>query len=389
MVPLIEDIRRMFDPGKRHLFFSSHKCLQCPCICRRMTTSRSDVASWCRKNLTTSERFCRSPVSRRSVSTPVVRILRHHYVDKIGTAVAHHGTLFLRKALLSHKGVIFEMTTQPLAPARLQTYLQHIYRRIRRNARIWFESSAIGFRVSLKIRRATGPHGNPEAPWHNAVLKTTEEAGGALRQVHKLGLPPIRDLPKNWDSLAALDVILRRTAKDARVFDAGGELYSMILQWLYLYGYRNLSAGNLVFRKPIRKGPIVYHYSDITDTGFDSGLFDAITCLSVIEHGVDLPSYFREMSRILKPGGVLVTSTDYFESPVDTQGQVAYGVPIHIFDKSEIVDALEIARTFGLVLISPLDLGSNEKVITWGGRHHLCYTFVVISLQKTEIARGS
>lgn len=301
----------------------------------------------------------------------------------------HHRTLFVRKMPLIHKGVLFDMTTQPVAPWRLQNYVQHVYRRTKRSARIWFESSAIGFRLSLKFRRATGPHGNPEAPWHNAVLKTQEEAGLALRQVHNLGLPPVKDLPKNWDSLAALDVILRRTAKDARVFDAGGELYSMILQWLYLYGYRNLSAGNLVFRKPIKKGPIVYHYSDITDTGFDSAMFDAITCLSVIEHGVDLLSYFREMSRILKPGGILVTSTDYFETPVDTGGQVAYGVPIHIFDKNEIVEALEIARTFGLVLLSPLDLHAKEKVITWGGRHHLCYTFVVISLQKIDVTEGT
>lgn len=325
----------------------------------------------------------------KGAPAPIARFRRSRYVDKIGHAAAHHGTVFVRQMPFESQGMIFEMTTHPLAPGRLQHYVQHMYRRTKRNARIWFESSAIGFHLSLKFRRATGPHGNPEARWHNAVLKTHEEAGLAVRQVQTLGLPPVRDLPKNWDSLAALDVILRRTGKDARIFDAGGELYSMILQWLYLYGYRNLSAGNLVFRKPIKKGPIVYHYSDITDTGFDSAMFDAITCLSVIEHGVDLHCYFREMSRILKPGGILVTSTDYFETPVDTAGQVAYGVPIHIFDKDEIVKALEIARTFGLVLLSPLDLDSNEKVITWGGRHHLCYTFVVISLQKIDVAKGN
>jgi len=218
------------------------------------------------------------------------------------------------------------------------------------------------------------------------VLRNSEEAGNAIRQVRKLGLPAVKDLPKNWDSLAALDLILRHTGKDARIFDAGGELYSMILQWLYLYGYRNLSAGNLAFRKPIKKGPIVYHHSDITRTGFDSAVFDAITCLSVIEHGVELGSYFREMSRILKPGGVLITSTDYFESRVDTRGQRAYGVPVHVFDRNEIVEALEIARRFGLAPLGPLDLRSDEKVVSWRGKHHLQYTFVVISMCKTATA---
>ena len=37
---------------------------------------------------------------------------------------------------------------------------------------------------------------------------------------------------------------------------------------------------------------------DITKLRFDAGTFDAVTCLSVVEHGVDLDAYFREMSRI-------------------------------------------------------------------------------------------
>jgi SAM-dependent methyltransferase len=269
-----------------------------------------------------------------------------------------------------------------------QVHIQTIYQSLRRKARIWLESSSAGFRLSLRIRNATGPHGYPEAPWHNAVLKTQEEADNAIRQVRKLGLPVMKDLPKNWDSLAALDLILRRTGKDARVFDAGGELYSMILQWLYLYGYRNLLAGNLAFQKPINKGPIVYLHSDITQTGFDGAVFDAITCLSVIEHGVSLRSYFREMARILKPGGVLITSTDYFETRVDTGGQRAYGVPIHVFDREEIIEAMEIAGEFGLTPLGPMELSSDEKVVSWRGRNQLRYTFVIFSLCKTANVQG-
>ena len=52
--------------------------------------------------------------------------------------------------------------------------------------------------------------------------------------------------------------------------------------------------------------------------------------------GVNLAAYFKEMARILKPGGLLITSTDYYDSPVDTRGQVAFGAPIHIFSPDEI-----------------------------------------------------
>lgn len=261
-----------------------------------------------------------------------------------------------------------------------------IYQFINRNIRPWLEWSNIGFRLSMRIRYgASGPHGYPDAPWHSAVLKNRTESNDAIGQVNTLGLPAMREPLKNWDSLAALDLILQCTGKDAYIFDAGGELYSMILPWLFLYGYRNLSAGNLVFQRPIKRGPIVYHYSDITSTRLNPATFDAITCLSVIEHGVDLHSYFCEMSRILKPGGVLITSTDYFETQVDTRGQMAYGVPIHIFTKEEIVEALEIAGQYGLTSIAPIDLSAEEKVMNWK-RYDLSYTFIIFSLRKTSDA---
>lgn len=246
----------------------------------------------------------------------------------------------------------------------------------------WLEHSSFGLRLSLRMRYgATGPHGSPAAPWHNAVLQDQEEVDRTIEQVKKLGLPVMQDIPKNWDSLAALDLILKATDENSRIFDAGGETYSMILPWLFLYGYKNLSAGNLVFERPFHKGSIAYHYSDITKTKLDSESYDAITCLSVIEHGVDLRSYFQEMSRILKPGGILITSTDYFETAVNTQNKLAYNVPIHIFTKQEILAGLEIAKQFGFILTGPLDLSAKDKVVHWK-QHNLDYTFIVFSLRK-------
>lgn len=261
--------------------------------------------------------------------------------------------------------------------------MRTICRSVKQKALTWLQWSNFGFRLSLWLRYgATGLHGYPDAPWQNAVLKNQNEVNNAISQVRKLGLPLMQFLPKNWDNLAALDLILKCTQKDARIFDAGGELYSMILPWLFLSGYRNLSAGNLVFQKPIKKGPILYHHSDITQTGLDPATYDVITCLSVIEHGVNLRSYFCEMSRILKPGGVLITSTDYFETKVDTGGQMAYGTPIHVFTREEIAEALEISRQFGFTLLGPLDLSAEEKVVHWK-QYGLNFTYVIFSLGKT------
>jgi SAM-dependent methyltransferase len=227
----------------------------------------------------------------------------------------------------------------------------------------------------------TGPHGRPDAPWCCAVLRSVDEVQKSVDQVRRLGLPPVGNLPKNWDSLAALDVILRSTNSKALIFDAGGEKYSMILPWLALYGYRHLIVGNQVFGQSFRKGPIVYEHADIVETRFPDGALDAVTCLSVIEHGVDIDAYFREMSRILRVGGLLITSTDYFETPVDTGGRVAFGAPIRVFTKDDIGHALEVSAHYGFELVSPLDLHATEKVVYWKD-YDLRYTFAIISLRK-------
>ena len=244
--------------------------------------------------------------------------------------------------------------------------------------------TSIGYRFLLRKEHGiTGPNGYPNAPWANAVLRSQEEVDSAVEQVRKLGLPLMSDLSKNWDSLAALNIILKNTCKDAKIFDAGAELYSVILPWLFLYGYKNLVGGNLVFDKKIKRGPIVYRRSDITRTGYSSNTFNAVTCLSVIEHGVDLRSFFKEMSRILKSNGMLIISMDYYETPIDTKGLSAYGVPIHIFTKEEVTKVLATAKEFGLVPVGPIDLTCSEKVVLWK-KYELRFTFLTISLQKSK-----
>jgi len=132
-----------------------------------------------------------------------------------------------------------------------------------------------------------------------------------------------------------------------------------------MYDYRDLTGINLTFDRPVRRGPISYMYGDITRTEFDADSFDAITCLSVIEHGVDLEAFFHEMSRILKSNAILVVSTDYYADPIDTENLEAYGVPVHIFSKDEIVAAIETAKESGLEVTGPIDLECKEKAVRW------------------------
>jgi len=217
----------------------------------------------------------------------------------------------------------------------------------------------------------------------NTTLRSRKQVVQAFAEVRACGLPPHPDRQKNWDALSALHLILARTDKNAVVLEVGAPLYSVMLPWLYLFGYRNLRGIDLVFDKPVRRGPILYDHGDLTATRFKSASFDVIVSLSVIEHGVSVDAYFWEMSRLLRPSGVLITSTDYWPDPIDTRGQIAFGVPIKIFTRPDLQAMLTTARGYGLRPTGDISLECDEKAVTWDP-FDLHYTFTCFALEKEE-----
>lgn len=238
------------------------------------------------------------------------------------------------------------------------------------------------YRSYLKLKFGAGRLAGSLGPHiENGTLKSRAAWQEAFENARRLRIPLHRAPEKNWDHLAAVSTILARTSASARILDAGAEFYSNVLPALFLYGYRDLYGINLSFTDPASRGPIRYLPGDLTHTSFPNASFDAITCLSVIEHGVPLEAYFREMHRLLKPGGLLITSTDYYPTPIDTRGMVAHGCPVKIFSKPEIQSALSLAQGIGLNLTGDLDLECAEKPIRWDP-YGLEYSFVLFTLQK-------
>ena len=233
------------------------------------------------------------------------------------------------------------------------------------------------------IRSAGGrlPPDRPHIGWINSVLKTRRQVDEAVWEVERAGLVPHPDRPKNWDALSAVRTVLERTDRRARVLEMGARSYSVLLRWLYQYGYRHLVGIDLVYREPIRRGPIRYEFGDLTRTRFADQSFDVICAMSVIEHGVDPLRYFAEAARLLTPGGLLVTSTDCWKAPVDARGQRAYGVAIKIFSTDEVAGMIAAAAKFGLRPTSSIDLECDEPAVTWE-RYGLHFTFVCFALRR-------
>ncbi len=237
-------------------------------------------------------------------------------------------------------------------------------------------------RVAIDRRRAK-PRPAPATQPPTAVLKTFKEWQDATDEARRLKLPLHHDRPKNWDALGAIASVLQATQRHEPVLDAGSARYSPVLPWLRLYGYKHLTGINLEFGKPVSRDGVVFRHGDVTDTGLDQGTVGAITCMSVIEHGVPVVGFLKESARILRPGGVLVVSTDFDAEPPDTTGKVAYGTQVHIFSPDQIRDLVDQAAGFGLKLSGELgDLQHPERPVHWK-RQHLDYTFIRLTFEKS------
>jgi glycosyltransferase involved in cell wall biosynthesis/SAM-dependent methyltransferase len=233
---------------------------------------------------------------------------------------------------------------------------------------------------ALAGRRSRSRRPQPVAP--TDILRTHHEYEAAVRECRRLRVPLHPDRPKNWDALGAVSTIVNRLGTEIRVLDAGSARYSPVLPWLRLLGVRRLVGNNLEFRRVRTHGPVRFEPGDITQTDYPTGSFDAVTCMSVIEHGVPLPAFAAETARILRPGGVLIVSTDYDQEPPATAGLSAYGVPVHIFGPSEIRAFVAEADRHGLRLLGELVLEHAERPVHWK-RVGLDYTFIRLSFERT------
>jgi len=221
-----------------------------------------------------------------------------------------------------------------------------------------------------------------------------EQTNSALRSGHAVeyaraatlaaGLPRHPDLPKVWDNFLALFHTLATTEPDSPVLDAGAGRESAYLPGLRTLGYSDLTGINLLEGEAETVDGVCYRYGDITNTEFAEAHFGFVTCLSVIEHGVDWRLFLREMARILRPGGHLFVSMDYWRDPIDVGDRISFGVPVKIFTLTEVMDLAAYASELGLVRVGDLELSCEQKVIACMG---LDYTFCNLFFRRSSRLR--
>lgn len=221
-------------------------------------------------------------------------------------------------------------------------------------------------------------------------MKAEQEAASEI--VKSLGLESHHDPQKNWDSLKCVAYVLSLGDVETPVLDAGSGGRCVAARWLRSLGYKNLHACDL---KPadvnaLMAAGIDYAQCDLTATPYPSDFFQAAVSISVIEHNVPLAAFVAEMSRILKPGGLLLISTDYWSEPVDCTGIFPYGEDageMKVFQPHEIEHLLAIAKAAGLDPCAPFNPATNERAVRWE-RVERDYTFAFLALRKLLVGKS-
>jgi SAM-dependent methyltransferase len=280
---------------------------------------------------------------------------------------------------------------------RLITWMQdHAYNAFLRTRFIGSQTRAQGWgkvQAAWEVLKAQGRYPLSHASTMNQLpgntsprpLQTNAELNDACQRVIALGLPPHKAREKNWDFLQAFSTIVQRSRKQDVVVDLGSGTSSVILDWLHLYGYEALYGCDLIAEN-MKRGHIQYSRQDLEKTSYADGFADVVTCLSVIEHGVNLPNLVKECHRLLKPGGLLILSTDYTCQKIDLTDVRDELGPVHLFTPETMEDLLVLANQHGFTALGGAEYACGEvgvkrpNVPSIDGR----YTFYFAAFQRTS-----
>lgn len=212
-------------------------------------------------------------------------------------------------------------------------------------------------------------------------LETKDEIEIATEYLEDLGLPGHHDRMKNWDLSLSVNACMELD-RGSRVLDAGSGSKAVFASSMHKLGFVNAYACD--FQK-ISCDNVYRETCDIIDTPYPDSFFSAIACLSVIEHGVDLKLFAKEMNRIAKLGCKLLISTDFWPEPEDYSDRFPYGLnnpPMKLFNNSSVREFIDVLELHGWSVPEFENfMPTIERPIHWE-RMNASYTFLWFEVTK-------
>ena len=223
------------------------------------------------------------------------------------------------------------------------------------------------------------------------ILSSWKEIGDSILGLQREGLPTHPTAQKNWDHFL-LRELLASTDREAVIVDLGcGEGHALSL--LHALGFKSIHGMDLhidwrararqlrtMRRERTLRAPYRLHQRDITRTSLHRESCDVAISISTIEHGVDIKSLLAEVRRILKPGGLLFLTTDYWENKIPTNGVRVYGLPWQVFCRDQLETLITSASEMGLKLMLEATIPPcTDRPVTW---QDSSYTFIAMAFRK-------
>jgi SAM-dependent methyltransferase len=239
-----------------------------------------------------------------------------------------------------------------------------------------------------------GYHGSGEMI---RVLRDWHEIGEANKWLTRRHLARHSSPEKSWD-LKLLCELVEPLDKQTPIVDLGcGDLHALML--LQSLGFRRLVGidlrvtirqrirqARLMWRSGLLRRPFRLLKADATKTGLPGGVFGLVVCVSTIEHGIDVQRFCSETSRLLRDGGLLFLTTDYWHDTLDSvDGIRAFDQPWRPFDAESILRLVRTASSEGLELLQqhPTELKATDRCVVWSGQE---YTFICAVFRKTAVS---
>jgi SAM-dependent methyltransferase len=207
-----------------------------------------------------------------------------------------------------------------------------------------------------------------------------DQRPGLLSRLRGAPTVGLGDIQKSWDVLRTAEFLEARLSRAASILDLGA-FNSEILGILRKMGFGNLTGIDLdpSVSEVLGSMGIATRVGDFYASPFPAASFDAVTAISVIEHGFRPGALLAEMARVVRPGGWFVSSFDYWPEKISTAGKQVFGIDWRIFSREEVLDFLAEARSAGFLHEGSVDLDAGQPTIRWEGK---AYTFAWLALQR-------
>lgn len=212
----------------------------------------------------------------------------------------------------------------------------------------------------------------------NKFLKTRAEVDLCTQYINSKGMISHAFPCKNWDV-----ALICQELKDGDLLDLGSN-GSFLLQNALKMGIKGRKCGIDLGNPEYNVDSIEYIKGDLMATPYPDNSFDTITCLSVIEHEVNYQMLAKECSRLLKNGGKLYITFDYWNPKVDTAGLRLYNLAWNILDQKDAAYLIAEFLSYGIEITGQMDWSIQDTVINpqFYAPFGKAYTFGIISFIK-------